>query len=87
MQKARVPQLPRCGTKNEGNKRQRGVFLFPHFILDKQNKVGRPEAKKVFHTTDNATLIHSTRTILCCYFFVKASLLVDHLRMHLYVAL
>ncbi len=53
MLKARVPQPPRCGAKNEGNKRQRGVFLFPHFILDKQNKVGRQKAKS------NTELINS----------------------------
>jgi hypothetical protein len=43
--KARVPQPPRCGAKTEGNKRQRGSFFFGFFLLAKQKKETRLEAK------------------------------------------
>jgi hypothetical protein len=44
--KARVPQPPRCGTKTEGNKRQRGALLFGYFLLSKQKQSDSPEGEK-----------------------------------------
>jgi hypothetical protein len=56
---------PTTALSSAGNKQQGGAFLFGYFILGKQNKVTRQEAKRMSHLTQLFSRI--TLLLICLH--------------------